>query len=1283
MDHINKIEPKDIQRLDPEQLVELLHILLNSEVLNNLPITDTYISVPRPITMKDGGEDARVQFDLPKDFKLDSKWIKEPYTCFQSKAKNMELAECYNEFINIEVQGKGKSRTQIKRLKKRVEEVFDANGEYVLFTTDAYNDQMIIDRIQKMREAITDSGKSYSSTAKIKIVDANQIANWVNEYIGSVTYAQFCLKINRPVEFRTWGEWDRDFQAQKKYEFKVPKYLAELKSQLFQLINKNKVVRILGKSGIGKTRFLLELFNPGKSSNQKNPNTDLVVYIDLAISKDEVVTKFLLSHRDIKGILIVDNCSELFHRAFSGLIQAYGNLTLITIDYDLRTQEKSTIYIEREKQFETVRAICVSKFQGWSPEVIEKIITASEGFPEMIGIIESAFSGGSGKGVYEDIPPDFIIRYLFGRDEKNLDEYELLKACSLFTHFKFYDDHFEEALTNDEKESIKKQEKLICQTISKKKFDINNFYGFCVKYRDQKKLLEQRGLNLKVIPEPIAATLAAEWWLETSLDHIKTIALEISEAELLTSLCDRLSDLDQLSKARDIVAKLWDPSSPFTSAEALNTELGSRLFRSVVEVNPRATCSTLFEVLGKQSKEELLKIGPGRRNLVWALEKLCFRKETFSAAAKILYAFAVSESENYANNATGQFTQLFQFRLPGTEADYNERLQIIDYGLTKEDDDYTRLAIYAMSRGLQMHGLSRMGGAEEQGSGIPLQDFRPKTDEEVKNYFTELYDRLISIANKYPKFADLIKEKIARHIRDSIEYFGISFVKRFIEKLLEIDDSTWYQMIHSLRIVVKHSGLSEYEVNIINELLELLQPKDIAGQIQTLVSKPDWDQDKIDENTFVNKAEARAANFAEQLIKNKVDIIPYLDNLVRDEQRQGLSFGKRFGELWDDKKSIIVEIIKATKRQPRGDQNFEFLSGLLSNFEDEERRRIIYTLLEDKSINSNSIYIARRYFKTKGDLTKIISLFKNGILNVNQMKAMSYVTYEPEFSFDELVEICKIIYSNSEEGKWVAVDMLGHYCYQDKEKFLEIKDILKEFVFGFNYFASSTRTDVLDDYTFSKLVQGLLKYDSSSELVELLSTQILEYFRIKRPAFSDMYVNEISRVLIQKYFPIFWKEIAKGILEKGVAYFNIQHVLGSRQGNFKTFEKKGALFEGDNNLILEWCKQNKPIGPIKIAYLMPINVKGEDEKIEWYPFTLMMIDEFGGDKNFLEAIENNMRSFGWTGSTVPYYQSLKTLMEKLLNHKIQTVQDWAKDMIKRLDLTIKRESIDEEERYLN
>jgi len=955
---------------------------------------------------------------------------------------------------------------------------------------------------------------------------------------------------------------------------------------------------------------------------------------------------------------------------------------LITIDYDFKSNEKSIIVIERDKQFDAVRAICENKFRDLAPSSIDKIVEITEGFPEMIGIVEGAFKSGAREKMYGEIPDDFIERYLFGRESKNVNDYELLKACSIFTHFKFFDDKYHEVIDEKLLSKIKKQEKLIYSVISKHKSDSEMFYQFCIKYRDEKKLLEQRGLNLKVIPEPIAANLASAWWIETSFERIQEMLPEITDAELLTELCDRLVDLNQLSKAKDIVSRLWDPKSPFASAEALNSELGSRLFRSVVEVNPVAMAHTLLIVFGKMNKDELLNIEQGRRNLVWALEKLSFRKETFATAAKILYAFAVSENERYSNNATGQFVQLFQIRLPGTEVDYKSRLDIIEYGLSKKDDDYSRIAIFALSQGLQTHGLTRMLGAEQQGSSRPLQDYRPSSMDEVKEYHKRIYEILLLIARENKTLVPIVKKQVARNVRDTIENHGIQFVKDAITELQSYEPTTWYDMINNLRITIRHGTLSDEEIKEVHTLIELLLPTDIAGQIETLISKPGWDHEKLESGSFVDKGDKRAEEFAEEFVKAGTDIKPYLPYLLQGEQRKTMVFGKTIGQLAADKNEILFEAIDCLKTLPKDKQSVELLIGLLYNFEEEERRKIILELIQTPNIGFNIIYLARWYLKKKEDLLKLLSLVDTGILNVHQIKILSYSNFDENISADDLSIICNKIYSFNVEGKWIALEMLGNYCYRNNERFLQIMPLLQVLTTGFNYLTSNLTVDAIDDFTYSQLIQKLLIENPNEELARIFSHQIYEYFDEYRPTFSDLYVNEISKALIERYFSIFWEEISPCILEDGNRYYNLQYVLGAHQGNFQTYAKKGALFSGDTDIIIEWCKRNSPLAPIKIASIMPIS-KIEGTSPSWDPFALQMINEFGDIQGFLDGVESNVRSFGWTGSTIPYYEGVKTLMKELLGHKIELVDEWAQMMIENLDKSILREKIENAERFIN
>lgn len=123
-------------------------------------------------------------------------------------------------------------------------------------------------------------------------------------------------------------------------------------------------------------------------------------------------------------------------------------------------------------------------------------------------------------------------------------------------------------------------------------------------------------------------------------------------AEMAEALCDQISKLHYVHEARKLTEELCGDSAPFGQAEVLNSEKGSRLFRSLVEVNPQATVEALDHAFGDYTKGQLLEVGPGRRNLIWALEKLCFWEETFPIASRIMLSFAVSENETWGNNAT-------------------------------------------------------------------------------------------------------------------------------------------------------------------------------------------------------------------------------------------------------------------------------------------------------------------------------------------------------------------------------------------------------------------------------------------------------------------------------------------------------------------------------------------------------------------------------------------------------------------------------------------------------
>ncbi|MFS9531538.1 hypothetical protein Q6247_25530, partial [Klebsiella pneumoniae] len=85
-------------------------------------------------------------------------------------------------------------------------------------------------------------------------------------------------------------------------------------------------------------------------------------------------------------------------------------------------------------------------------------------------------------------------------------------------------------------------------------------------------------------------------------------------------------------------------------------------------------------LLDGKSIDELKSLEAGRRHIVWALDKLVFRHQTFIPAARLLLRLGAAENEDWSNNATGQFKGLYQLQLSGTEASPREKLVVLDEG---------------------------------------------------------------------------------------------------------------------------------------------------------------------------------------------------------------------------------------------------------------------------------------------------------------------------------------------------------------------------------------------------------------------------------------------------------------------------------------------------------------------------------------------------------------------------------------------------------------------------
>ena len=1267
---MNEIDIKHINHLSDIQLSKLLHTLIKLEAeKNNLQEWDGI--VPFNITTGDAGSDGRIQWNGTP---AQTHWLKNKFTIFQNKATDLFPGDCIEEICPTPKAG------QPRKLKAQIEKVVRANGCYILFTNRPIVDNGKDERIAKFREAIRLAGEPNHATFQILVYDSNSIKNWVNENIGAVTLVQAFNDIHRHQGFIEWEKWEILSKATDN-KFQLDDTVKSNISLIQKSINTEKVMRITGHSGLGKTRLVLESFR--ETGLQK-----AVVYLNLeGILDITEIKNYILSYQDSQdGIIVIDNCDVKSHMILSGIAKPTGNLKIITIGLDdSNSIQDLKIRVERNKQRTLVKEIVQNKIGSThQPSDIEYITTISEGYPWMaIRFCDVVLKQGMSE--LSKIPIDqFIPRLIFGSRPEDEIERGIIRACSVFSAFGFLDDSFTDVINKDFKDSLKAQMNFIRTRIYDGAITETKFKETCTKFLNDD-IIERRGTFYIVKPTILAINLAADWLMHTDSDRIIEIIQELKEVKLEEKFVDRLKDLDQLDKAKDIVAALWGPNSPFGLAEVLNTSWGSLLFRYVVEVNPVATAKALETSFGKMTKEEILKVDEGRRNLVWALEKLCFRKETFNSAAKILYSFAVSENETWGNNSTNQFRQLFQLFLSGTEAALKDRLEIIKWGLSKNDDDYTQIAIQAMGRGLINDHYTRMGGAEKQGSSAPMHDYYPNW-KEITDYWKEIVSILTDLACSNSAHSALAQEKIAHSIRSLLRDQESEIVIDSIRKIIGVRGNPWTEALNNLKMTLGYEKrLPQNIVDQIQSLIVDLTPTDTKNQLFLKVTKPEWDTyEKDDEGHYIDKPKLNAEAFAQKLFDEKISWIEYISDLLQGEQRQAFAFGSKIGELTADKKNLIDTSVKALQSIKKENQNSEFIAGILFGSKNKElSEKTIDRFIATDEIRQHAFYLTRVVASNYSDIEKLFSLIDKYGFSINLFQNFQYGRSLDILTNDEVLQLCDKISQYGNPGKWTALSLLYMFCYSSEDKWEVNKGFFKKIIGSSNMIIDSDGTGRRESYHLSDTVIKILTKDYDCEFAILITKQIIEF--CSQMQFNYSFETSISNIILhlfEKYFDATWEYFGQGIIGDYMTFFHLEQMIGTKNGFLGG--REGILFRNPAHYqtILEWCRMYTEKAPERIAHMMPLSINDNDE-IKWHPFSKTIIDEFGNNEKLISQLSSNMGTFGTVGSSIPYFLTQKKLLEELITHPIQRVKEWAIGMLDYTQKTIKLERLGDEEHSIN
>ncbi|MEI2694126.1 MAG: hypothetical protein V9E90_03580 [Saprospiraceae bacterium] len=1086
--------------------------------------------------------------------------------------------------------------------------------------------------------------------------------------------------------FDTWKTWDDS--TEKKFIFESNDYVQVTFDSIRTQVNKPKSsTRILGLSGLGKTRIVLECFR--KENGVSADITNRILYVNLNDNDELEILKKCKSFFRNKVIktIILDNCSIQFHSQIQSLF-SNGDCKLNFITLSAEPDENhsefdpdgETLIISLiSNEFKgIVRNLLINNFIELQADEVELLVDYSNGLP----LYAELMATNPSRAKYQPgtLNQNGVIERLLGDLFTNDDSKAVIMACSLFSKFGY-------------SKELAYQAQAIADTFDLCNLTLPNtnpadipelkqtrFKEICDRlYRRQ--LLEKIGRTYSIRPSPLGIRMAEEWWRNCTASKFERIIPILEKANLIENFCEQFRNLKHIENAKIIVGKLCQ--GVFSSAEVLNTIVGSRLFRSFVFVNPLACKNALVSAFSNYSKPQLESIIDGRRELVWALEALCFRDETFDDATKILAAFAISEVENFANNATGQFLHLFKLYLPGTSVNLERRLNIIKYCLNK-DDDYINLGIKALGVCLTMGTFTRMVGAENQGDRELLMDYNP-SGEEVYNYWDIAIKKLENIALSDNQFSNIAANNLLVNFYSLCVHNAGKLIIPSIELLMTRGLINKMELRKKIQFILSTKRI--YDQKAINELQRIfdsLSPTTFLEKFNLYVQSPAHNEylsdDGKSDQEKTNNLYKIIEELAYEFLYSESDLNFSLKYLVTGNIQEGINFGFGLSKaLLNDakRKEFIYKLIDELVATDSQNRNASVVIGILTAIKgDSIKSEIFKTILQNKNLNDLIFIVSRSVAFSFENITELLIETANGNYHTSQFSIFTYGWGLKHLSLENIISIINFLRTIDDDGKAVAFSISGRWYSDISEMPVQFKVLVRSQVLKDSSSILNINIASIHFIGWANIVVQFLNETNDIELARgSLDLIFEESNHFEGFLNKENHFLTILDVLQEKYFNILWEKITnihKDIDKYSITFFHFRNLLGYKNDSFSLNE--GILFKNNPEkfrIIFDWCKIHRQEKIQWIAVLLPAYDLKETNK--WHPYARKFIDEFGENTDILNCIEAKMNTFSWTGSPIGKYEDDKQLFNSLLDHPIETVRRWAEYNYTKLESRLERE----------
>ena len=1218
-----QISGENIERFDQHLLPQLLRQLLHAEAhAHHLPVDG--IHVASNITAPDGGEDGRIEWQGDPD--------RTPYLpCrlnqFQLKAGPITPAQAHKDVL------------QRGRVKPMVHAVLDAGGHYRMLCAHRYTQKAIESRTRQIRSAICGAGIAVDDS-QISFCDADQIAAWVNQHPTVAIWVKERTQPGTVGPFLSWTHWaghpDHDSSPLVSDE-----RLPSLRDRLRTLTRPQSIVRLVGSSGIGKSRLALEALG---STESDHALSNIVMYADESQGDTSAILQTVeaLACSGARAVVVVNRCSPKTHRILVGsACRAGSQLSLLTIDDDVpATLSDTTVKID-DAPPAVVEAIIGRAAPNLPPLDHRRLNHLCEGFPRIAIAVSRAWLSSQPIPHAED--DDIVNAFVLGREPTDPDY--TLKSAMLLAAFGVVD--------------VDDQRQLSEVASFRDDLSVEGLHIGINRLLDRR-IVRRKGRSGVIQPRPIAMRLAERQWRDwgpTQWERLLTSDGNGQPRSLRTTAARVLVRINTTSTAASVARHVCRPNGPPIQVDVLP---------ALAEIAPDAVLQTVERVLSSTDLADLPS--DAQRHVVRALKQIVFHPEGFHRAAALLLRLAASETETWTDNATGTFIGLFRVQLGNTAADGDARLDFLLDAMDTAGVAERQILVDALIECLVPIGW-RMVGAEVQGSRPAMSPWLPPTKDDEIKYVTGCLSLLASIAAEelsgWP--AERARSGLGERLRSWIDPDYMDAIERAVRQVSSVAGS-WPEAVETMGHVLMYN-VNLYSADIhrrVEALWNELLPKGLEGRIHLLVTAMPWDFPPDAElHERGRKQEEILQNLALDLAGAPRILESALLQLSCGEQRKAFIFGEALGGLPDQFKPHVWRrrITRAALDVPMADRNLDLLVGYFVGIS-RHCQRLTIPLKKMLAQSSSLVEAFPRVCGCLGvkrrDIDLAVTALEKGILAPSMLvhwTAGGALRYLPPPDVAPLFDA--LLARRGDDSLGVTLDLITAYGFVAPDKLDGLRLQMRKCL------VRCAQSGKGPAYRLERLAGWMLakgRQDADARATALdLAKIMVESSRNVGANFPD----SVVRKLLSDFPDVVWPSIGAAIVaDRG---FAMRMVLAL--GTPYRRDHEPPILSLPVEALFSWCCAHPSAAPAFVAVVLPVlTQQGEEQTL--HPTLCRLIDEFGERKDVLSGIANNIRTYNWTGSMTDYYQRFLDPLDALAGHSIAAVRRWAVRMTGELQARI-------------